>query len=384
MGSSRVFSLSDKLLDFVSSEVADGISAIGGGIAAVMLLAVSLYFLGSMLQGTKFQLKMGVPVLLFILICNFTWVSKPATSFISRLSGTLVEEIGSKKQVIFNEGLGGNYECADAYQYFAIRKHTQSFAARITGAVFGSSNIFIRAFDKLKARFIQQLRNPELDDGSLGDGGEETDGSGADSEPIDIGLSKYDMSLMGLIALILNFVCNVVGVCVQCMGICLIAIHVALGPVVWAFSVFPGRAGNVISWFVRLCQYSLYAPLCALVNVFCVKMLVLIDTETGLLTMLVLVALLVCNIILLTSIPTLASMIIEGAQGSVSLSQGLQTMASTVSLMTTILMGNGAGVAMSLGKTVSSASSGAEAAAGGGAPSLPSGGGASGAAGSAL
>jgi len=104
---------------------------------------------------------------------------------------------------------------------------------------------------------------------------------------------------------------------------------VAFGPITFGFAVFPGQGRNILSWFLRLCQFALWAPICALIDVFSVMIfdeMASNSLSTGSLAMAIAVA--VCNLVALTSVPTIASMIIEGAQGAVSLSQGLQTISA--------------------------------------------------------
>lgn len=119
---------------------------------------------------------------------------------------------------------------------------------------------------------------------------------------------------------------------------------VAFGPITFAFAIFPGQGGTIKSWVIRLCQFSLWAPICALVDCFSYKIFdMLADAGAGS-SVLMAIAVAICNLVALTSVPSIASMIIEGAQGAVSLSNGLQTMAGALTGGLTAAAGAGSAV----------------------------------------
>jgi hypothetical protein len=141
--------------------------------------------------------------------------------------------------------------------------------------------------------------------------------------------SSYQLTFAGLFAMLISWLVNIFALVLQAFGICLTALIVAFGPITFAFAIFPGKAGNMLSWFIRLCQYSLYAPIVSLLSVFFVELFVLMcNSGSGVMGFLLVISILIANFVLLLSTPTLASMIIEGASGAVSLSQGLQMLGS--------------------------------------------------------
>ena len=135
-----------------------------------------------------------------------------------------------------------------------------------------------------------------------------------------------------LVLVVLDFFVMILALMMTAMGGILFGIAMVFGPITWAFGLIPGNGGVIKSWFIRLCQYALYGPLCHLVSYFCA---VVLSTFLGKLdgpSISGFIALTLCNLVMLTAIPSIASWIIEGASGGISLSQGLSTLASPLRL----------------------------------------------------
>jgi uncharacterized membrane protein len=66
-----IINISSQLLDFVNDTCGKAFAEIGIGIGSIMLLFVVIYYITSILDGGKFQLKMLFPVFIYFLVCNF-------------------------------------------------------------------------------------------------------------------------------------------------------------------------------------------------------------------------------------------------------------------------------------------------------------------------
>ncbi|MBQ8482928.1 MAG: hypothetical protein IJ504_01325 [Bacteroidales bacterium] len=127
----------------------------------------------------------------------------------------------------------------------------------------------------------------------------------------------------------MSWICSGVSFCLKIFGIMMTSVVVVFGPISFAFAILPGRGANVVSWFIRICQFALFGPLCAFIDAFTVSAYLLLDSSAGnAMGFLMVFAITLANLVGLVSVPTIASMIIEGASGAVSLSQGLQTISS--------------------------------------------------------
>ncbi len=140
--------------------------------------------------------------------------------------------------------------------------------------------------------------------------------------------------LMGLLATILDWIAQLLNIALTAMGAVMTAIVVAFGPITWAFAIFPGNGKTIGAWAIRICQFVLYSPIVALIQAFfttCLYMFttgIVSDYSEGAGTVLAAVGIIVGLIAALMSVPAIASMIIEGAQGAVTISQGLMTASS--------------------------------------------------------
>ena len=94
--SEESLTLLDSLRD-ISKETANGFTQIGIGIASIFFLIVVFYYVASILDGGKFQIKMLMPLLIYLIVCNFNIVSQPVVSFTSTLTKSLCDACDSKK-----------------------------------------------------------------------------------------------------------------------------------------------------------------------------------------------------------------------------------------------------------------------------------------------
>ena len=318
---------------------------IGVGIGAVMLLFIVIYYIIAILDGGKFQLKMLLPLLLFLLIQNFGLVSTPVLKFTTQITSACAGSCKAAKEALLEskgatdmmdlfyksmypegltpeeketvENLTGEYSSKDAAE------------AAEDKVVENSSGALSKLGEKIRWKFMQGVRSIEKACVmSVSTSANANDQANGDTE----GITIYPLSIcfMGLFAAILSFVCSAVAIALAAMGTMMTSVIVAFGPITWAFALFPGRLNTIMSWFIRICQFALYAPICYLVDALAAEVLSLIFATSGA-GFLALFAILIADIVCLTSVPTIASMIIEGASGAVSLSSGLQSIASTAS-----------------------------------------------------
>ncbi|MBQ8482929.1 MAG: hypothetical protein IJ504_01330 [Bacteroidales bacterium] len=101
VASERFVEISDDLIGG-SLEMAEGVGRIGIGIGAIMLLIVVIYYIITILAGGKFQMKMLIPLLLFLCVCNFGWVARPVVQFTTTLSRSITEVLMDKKHDLLN------------------------------------------------------------------------------------------------------------------------------------------------------------------------------------------------------------------------------------------------------------------------------------------
>lgn len=337
---SVAISLTDKLVSF-STGIADGFRAVGVGIASIMLLIVALYYVSSILDGGKFQLKMLVPLAIFFIVCNFSWISRPVVLFTTTITESLTRSLYDMETSIKNKsGLTGEATTGDIYLKSKSPKE-------------GEEEIHEDAYLQLTGQAGESLaekgereegKSPEISDDSKGRGGvitrsidkaknkivSDTVSEFSSTEKDDIPKSPVNTFFTTLLCMIFGSICKAMSYVFKAFGSMMSAIIIALGPITFAFAIMPGQGGTVKTWFIRLCQFSLYSPLCALINCFTTFLVDFMMNEGGGLGGFAMcLGLQICSLVALTSIPTIASMVIEGASGAVSLSQGLQSISQT-------------------------------------------------------
>lgn len=329
----KVVNISRDLLEN-ALEMSDGIRHIGVGIGSIMLLIVVIYYVISMLDGGKFQMKMLVPLLLFFLVCNFSWIAKPVLSFTTTITESVSEALVQQRHNMLNPSGGDrNTTVNDHY----VSRHLKG-GGDPTAKDVGSGGSDDRAGDEVdsslseikESSFLRKLWQVFYRGSAIGvirDFATSSRHSTAEN------LTAERLSFSGILCQLMSWICTAVSFCLRVFGIMMTCIVVVFGPITFAFAIMPGRASNVVSWFIRICQFSLYAPLCALIDTFTVSVYLLLDSSAGnAVGFLMVFAMTIANLVGLCSVPTIASMIIEGASGAVSLSQGLQTIAGAATM----------------------------------------------------
>ena len=320
-----------------SSDFAGGFGSVGKGIGSIFLLIVAIYYITSILDGGKFQLKMLVPFMIFLFVCNFNWVARPVTSFITTLSGSVVSGCNAASTRMKTEA-GAN---ANATAGEIVKRNRDSA---------NPSN----------AKAVDELINPD-DDFDKDDGGIVSDGTedaggkkkkergipkavkkgvtavghntnaaiqnelaGTQGQPV----STNRLNLQSLLVSIIDFLGEAFRTVLSILGSTMTGIIVAFGPITWAFAIIPGQGGTIKSWFLRLCQFSLYSPIVALINALAIKTVTTVCAGFSVSSLLYAIAQGIALLAAYTSVPSIAAMIIEGAQGAVSLSSGVQAATS--------------------------------------------------------
>lgn len=339
----------------VTNNIGGGLGTIGAAIASIFILIHIFACISAILEGGKFHVKMLGPIVIYILICNFNVVSAPTSTFFSALQEGVVSNISVAYNSMFSTvDEYGNVTQKNRITYF-VEQYQANNAARLAE--------IDRELEKAKSDYNSSFDNMP--------------GQSEDSDQIDTqnkGFIKKSLQSIGnsirqqleewwnniklmflksfykiqrevetsylniilsigvafLVLVVLDFFVAVLALMMTAMGGILFGVMMVFGPITWAFALLPGNGGVVKSWFIRICQYALYGPLCHLVSYFC--MVVLSSFIGDLSAISGFIALTLCNLVLLTAVPSIASWIIEGAAGGISLSQGLQTLASPMRL----------------------------------------------------
>ena len=336
-GGTRTYNLSEAIYPKVM-EMAEGLGKIGVGIGAIMLLIVVIYYVISMLDGGKFQMKMLVPLLLFFVVCNFNWVSKPLLMFTTTLTESLTKELIDLKKTALNPNyLDDISTINDAY----IANHLENDPTSEThpdnqdtgdeASPGAQAPISSASADDVASKFadktISKITEKVVSDFS-------TTGN---NDVLEKKTSER-FSFAGILCQLMSWICSAFAFCLKIFGIMMTSIVVGFGPVTFAFAILPGKGANIASWFIRICQFALYGPLCTFIDTFTSCAYSLLETELAV-GWLMVFGLTVANLVGLLSVPTIASMVIEGAAGAVSLSQGLQSIGSATMMSGSFLKG---------------------------------------------
>lgn len=338
-----------------------GIQSVGTAVASIFILFAIFIYVSSILDGGKFQVKMLWPLAIYFLACNFSVVSTPTLAFFRAISNGCYTGSEETFSLVFNS-LGipeeKHTKCNDMYGLWweanmvkakqdlektkeldeysveflydtppsgsseagsADGSSPQATSVKISGLSLGNPFGFSEALWKWSNKLIGQMI-ASLSCATFSGEWDKTNG--------DIDAWQYTKyGFQSIIAAILDFVLNIVQNAMLYLAAIILVIIISFGPLTWAFAIFPGNQRVIGSWFIRVAQYALWGPLIAMVRCF-VNVFFLTNQSS----MLHLCTVMVCCLVALTAIPTIASMIIEGAQGSVSLSQGLQTISSSITL----------------------------------------------------
>lgn len=333
-----------------ATSAAGPLSDIGMGLGSLFLLFVIFIDITSILDGGKFQTKMLWPLAIYLIVCNFRLVSVPTVSFVSTLQSACVSACegvhGGLVSKMTDGTMDQNSNMYDVFMYMknkdeglpdsateaaqAITKPEDepdfSGENNVTGADAIQKSGLKKWIGDIATNVGTELRNfwdstVQRMFNSIVSWGKN---AATDAKEWLI------YGIPGVLAAIIQYVCLVMKYVFTCFGGVLSGVIIAFGPITWAFAIIPGNSKTIGAWFIRLCQFSLYSPLCALVQAFSTATLSSLTSAGGAGAVLCLLAVLVCELVCLCSIPTLASMIIEGASGSVSLSSGLQTIGSMI------------------------------------------------------
>lgn len=326
---SQTINITENLVNNVLEHFGEGFNMIGRGIGGVMLLFVVIYYVMQIMDGAQFQLKMIIPLIIYLFVCNFSWIATPVTKFTTTITSSLVDLLaGQKEELIRQYGGPDASSINDMFWYMKnpdARPEPEEETKESNGFIAQTIQTGMnKAVDDQMDKIIQSTSSTAS-----------SDSSGREKKETP----KIKLTFSGVVCSILDWVANAISFALKCLGSVMTAIITCFGPITFAFAIYPGRAQNMLTWFIRLCQFSLYSPLCYLIELLVV--LLFINFGTGSLGFLMLLGTLICSLVCLTTVPTIASMIIEGASGAVSLSSGLQSIGSSLTTGGTVVGGMG-------------------------------------------
>lgn len=350
-----------------------GLNGIGQSIASIFILLIIFQAIASILDGGKFQVKMLGPIVIYLLVCNFSLVSVPTKSFFDALQSSTSGQLAAANQNLF----GNKTKWQTFVDTYKSSRSGQADIARLERELDDSDD----ALGTDGAGGLSSVGGAGNVSGGGSTGGRVSDetpqtGGGADVSSAkkfkllgnigdsvsstlkkfwywierqalkgftrstdDLGYIIAAVGLPFLLSVLVEWFVNLITILMTALGAIMVGIFIVFGPITWAFALIPGNTGIIKGWFIRICQFALYSPLCQLVNYFSSTIFL---TMTGMnaqamtigqgsMSLLGLLAVLLCNLVLLTTIPSIASQIIEGAAGGgLSLSNGVQTLMSPV------------------------------------------------------
>lgn len=327
-----------------------GFAVIGQAIASIFVLFVIIQCVSSILEGGKFQIKMLGPLMIYVLVCNFSIVSLPTERFFKALqkesmnaivqanadiykgkskwsvfqeayykeNASQISEIGRKLEDLENEREAGKSSSESGEGSTSEGDSSAGFSLNSLNPIQNIKNSLSNWWDDIKYSFTKSFLKVEL------------------MSKLDIRTMIGSVGVPFILAVVLDLFVAILTLCMTALGGIMVGLLIVFGPISWAFAVLPGQSRAISSWFIKICQFALYSPICALVNYFSSVIFInWIGKDAGSITGLL--AVLLCNIILLTSIPAIATQIIEGAQGAgISLSNGIQTLMSPLRMYSEI------------------------------------------------
>lgn len=371
MQAEQAFNRAYSVLEGLSSKAGSltaHFSNIGIAIGAGFLLVVVFYYVTAILDGGKFQTKMLFPIIIFIIVSDFAIVASPLVGFTSYLQKACNEacrqdaaaqggtEVVSSLLEQYLRSLKTKQNSPEEKPATEMREsikektQAQKDGAASEGATdeekekwyeaaFNSMSKAISSLDFVKGLddWVDDLKAAAIEE--FDDIIDLAGIFGVSAKGTKHELGKNVLSVMDgkfvffLIALIFEWICEIFAFVMICFGSILTYLFIVFGPIIWAFAIFPGNGKVIGSWFVRIIQYSLYSPIVAVVQAFGVEILSDMTGISGGVSNLLLILVFVLNIVLLLNVPQLASMIIEGATGSVSIAQGINTISNTVHMI---------------------------------------------------
>lgn len=331
-------SLTEKFLD-ASEGFLDTFTKLGVGIASIFLLVVIFVYVSNILDGGKFQVKMLLPLLIYLAVCNYKYVAGPIVNFGLVLQreavGACLAARGKVLQAEDKKTILG--------AFWARGVEGTPLEEKISGAVDyeepEDSGVTVEdgSSDKKKTGFLVGIGQNIA---------HALHWFGEQAKKFLVGLFTTEKpgkvlayGAMGLIAELFDLIAQMLEVALTCLGALMTGVVVVFGPITWAFAVWPGNQRTLAAWAIRICQFMLYSPITAIISTFTIStVLSLMDTlfsGSGLGALgplLGVVGFLLAEIAAFMSVPAIASMIIEGAQGAVTLSQGIMTASSIVQM----------------------------------------------------
>ena len=345
--SDNAMSLTRSVIDMAEPAMS-GMQEIGKGIGSIFLLFVIFVYITNILDGGKFQVKMLLPLLIYVCVCNFKLIASPVINFATTIQRSCVDACGNIQDKFMNDMTGGKYESGQAVSLWhafleksnstpqsEIEKQiasANSDAGELNGddadiddndespkrfSFKGLGNNIINALNKFKDTIVGQFLSSFIHNPG----------------------NAIVYGFMGLVVTVLDWVAQLLNIALTALGAVMTAIVVAFGPITWAFAIFPGNGKTIGAWAIRICQFVLYSPIVALIQAFFTTCLYMFTQGSmssslaeGSATVLAAAGLILGLIAGLMSVPAIASMIIEGAQGAVTISQGLMTASSLTNL----------------------------------------------------
>ena len=345
--SDNAMSLTRSVIDMAEPAMS-GMQEIGKGIGSIFLLFVIFVYITNILDGGKFQVKMLLPLLIYVCVCNFKLIASPVINFATTIQRSCVDACGNIQDKFMNDMTGGKYESGQAVSLWhafleksnstpqsEIEKQiasANSDAGELNGddadiddndespkrfSFKGLGNNIINALNKFKDTIVGQFLSSFIHNPG----------------------NAIVYGFMGLVVTVLDWVAQLLNIALTALGAVMTAIVVAFGPITWAFAIFPGNGKTIGAWAIRICQFVLYSPIVALIQAFFTTCLYMFTQGSmssslaeGSATVLAAAGLILGLIAALMSVPAIASMIIEGAQGAVTISQGLMTASSLTNL----------------------------------------------------
>ena len=334
----------------VTDGVTKAMQSVGVGLASIFIMFVIFSCVHSILDGSQFQTKMLFPVVIYLIVTSFGIVTSTTKTVVKTIHTKANEACLSVRKECLRENttlLQYYMNCASTKTDFseAFKEKINKSADELAeyGGFIDPDN------DKSSGTVKEDIASP-----FGGQAGKENDVNEVENEKakrkgiaaLIVGLwesikREFVESLLlwtdttkgktlgtvmaggfsWIVALICQWVCSILSFVMSNWGAINISILIAFGPITWAFAVFPNNLRTVGSWFIRLVQFALYSPIVNLIAAACFKILSAFASSatTGVGSALAILSILVLNIFAMVNVPTIATMIIEGAQGSLSL-----------------------------------------------------------------
>lgn len=320
----------------VAETCSDAFMAAGKGLGSVFILICIFYFVTSILDGGKFQMKMLWPVALYLLVSNFGIVSKATLDFSKEVRESLTAGAQSAQSSLNKSSDGVNRTLFQYYVYMSVPKTASSVNTAVEdlendtpvdpkegkNAIEGESKggFIVEAIKKawfwIKKHIAMGL----------------FDVPGVDRDNwVPIAANSL---IFFIIASVIDAIATAMAVVMALFGIIMLYILIAFGPITWSFAIFPGNGKILGTWFIRVCQFSLYGPVALVIRTFCYAACGQLATSSmnylgtvgpmsysgdATFSFLMALVILICCIIALMNVPTICSSIIEGASNGVSM-----------------------------------------------------------------